>query len=50
MDMNEDKRKKKLILKLFPRYSHRHNENGIEHIIRDIRIHFLRYEAPYYTT
>ena len=40
----------KLILKVVPRHPLRRNEYGIEHIIRDIRIHFLRYEAPYYTT
>jgi hypothetical protein len=52
MDVNyRDKRKdKKLIFKVFPRHPLRHSEDGIEHILRDIRIHFLRYEAPYYTT
>ena len=50
MNYREKRNDKKLILKVVPRHPLRHNEDGIEHIIRDIRIHFLRYEAPYYTT
>jgi hypothetical protein len=46
----EKRNDKQSIFKVVPHYSLRHNENGIEDIIRDIRIHFLRYEAPYYTT
>jgi hypothetical protein len=41
---------KKLLLKVVTRHPLSHNEDGMAHIIRDIRIHFLRYESPYYGT
>jgi hypothetical protein len=60
MDMNvgnpdevsgRDKRHdKKPSPQTIPHHPFRHNEAGIKYIIRDIRIHFLRYESPYYGT
>ena len=43
---DRDKRNnKKPILKVVPRHSPK--EYRMAHIIKDIRIHFLRYESPY---
>ena len=49
MNDREKRNDKKLILKVVPRHSLKY-EYGIAHIIRDIRIHFNKYEAPYYGT
>ncbi|MBC8232314.1 hypothetical protein H8E77_22435 [bacterium] len=45
---NDDNKPQNIIVKQAPRHSP--NEYGIAHIIKDIRIHFNRYEAHYYTT
>jgi hypothetical protein len=45
---NDDNKPQNIIVKKAPRHSPK--EYRMAHIIKDIRIHFLRYESPYYGT